>query len=58
MLEDILMEQHALIVSQKNKQARHDKQQAKRNSEARIIIENRAILKQMGLDPTGQHLQL
>ena len=57
MLEQILMEQHALILRQKTDQARHDKQQAKRNRDARIRIEDRTIFKQVGLDPTGQYFQ-
>ena len=57
MLEQILMEQNALILRQKADQARYDKQQAKRNRDARIRIEDRAIFKQVGLDPTGQYCQ-
>jgi hypothetical protein len=57
MLEQILMEQYALSLRQKTNQAHHDKQQAKRNRDARIRIEDRAIFKQVGLDPTGQYFQ-
>lgn len=57
MLEQILMEQHALSLRKKANQADHDKQQAKRNRDARIRIEDRAIFKQVGLDPTGQYCQ-